>query len=252
MNILRIIKELYAGKNNLTAQIGLLALLGIAAISYNEILSFFTGNTLYAVFATPTDIEIIIYAMSAIMISIFFIGYIFKFVHESYSEDKIELPSVSLNCFTIFAKFLPLMFIWSIYLFIAIYVFILLFGFGIVELSISLLILLTLLPFINIVYFLFAKNFKYDIKLFNPLIIPQIMQKTFVPVAKLVAQYLLTGFVIGFIFSILLIIPYKSQCSQIVRMISILAIICINIYCYQVLNLAFSRGLTDIIKKNLI
>lgn len=252
MNILKIIKELYTGKNNLIAQIGLFALIGIAAISYNEVLSVFTGNTLYAVFATPSDIEIIVYAMLAIMISIFYIGYIFKFVHESYNGDKIELPSVSLNCFTIFVKSIPVMFIWNIYLFLAIYASFQIFGYNIIELNICLLILLILLPFINIIYFLFARDFKYNIKLFNPLIISKIMQKTFVPVAKLVAQYLLTGFIIGLIFCGLVIIPYRAQCSQIIRMISILAILCSNIYCHQILNLAFSRGLTDIIKKNLI
>lgn len=252
MNILKIIKELYTGKNNLIAQIGLFALIGIAAISYNEVLSVFTGNTLYSVFATPSDIEIIVYAMLAIMISIFYIGYIFKFVHESYYEDKIELPSVSLNCFTIFVKSIPVMLIWDFYLFLTIYASFQIFGYSIIELNICLLILLILLPFINIVYFLFAKDFKFDIKLFNPLIISAIMQKTFVPVAKLAAQYILTVFVIGLIFWTFLIIPYKSQCSQIVRMISILAILCFNIYCHQILNLAFSRGLTDIIKKNLI
>ena len=78
------------------------------------------------------------------------------------------------------------------------------------------------------------------------------MQKTFVPVAKLVAQYILAGFIIALIFCGLVIIPYRAQCSQIIRMISILAILCSNIYCHQILNLAFSRGLTDIIKKNLI
>ena len=99
MNIFGIIKELYYGKDNLIAQLGLFALIGIMTIAFNEVISAYTGNTLYSLFAVPSEFEVIIFSLAAIIVTVFFTGYIYKFVHDSYTNEKIELPSISMNCF---------------------------------------------------------------------------------------------------------------------------------------------------------
>ena len=77
MNIFKIIKELYTGKSNLIAQLGIFSLIGIMIISVNQVVSAFTGNTIYSVFAAPSESEVIIFALIGIMLFIYFLGYLF-------------------------------------------------------------------------------------------------------------------------------------------------------------------------------
>ncbi len=249
MNILKIIKELYTGKDNLIAQTTIFALVGIMAIAFNEVISVFTGNTLYAVFAVPSNDEVIIFSMIGIMIFIFFTGYIYKFIHESYENTTTSLPSVSMNCFTTFIKVFPVMFVWGIYLGIAGYLGITLFGTSNSVFYAYIIFLIVLLPFINMVFIKFSKDFKYDLKIFNPLIVAEIMKKTFVKIFLFLLQFIAIGFIISTLSTVCLKMLINGQ-SRTIQLLTILIILCITSYLQQVLNLAYYKGLTEIIKKS--
>lgn len=249
MNILKIIKELYTGKDNLVAQIGIFALIGIMAISFNEVFSVFIGNTLYAVFTVPSNNEVIIFSMLGIMIFIFFTGYLYKFVHDSYENETVSLPSISMNCFTTFVKVFPVIFVWGIYLAIMMYIGLILFGINHIVFYGYSILLLILLTFINMIFIKFSKDFKYHLKYFNPLIIIDFMKKTFGKVFVFLIQFIILGLIISKVNLFLLKLSINGQ-SRTVQLISVLTVICLISYFQQILNLAFYKGLTDIIKEN--
>jgi len=251
MNIFGIIKELYCGKDNLIAQLGLFALIGIMTIAFNEVISAYTGNTLYSLFAVPSEFEVIIFSLAAIIVTVFFTGYIYKFVHDSYTNEQAELPSISMNCFVTFLRLVPLGVVWGIYLFFIIYIGLLLFSYGVI-LYIFLVALGILLPFINIVFLLFAKDFKYNSRLFSPGIIVNIMKKSFVPTLLFVIQYILIMFIVLAVCVFVSTYIYGLNVSRFSQLIYTLVALCIGSYIQQVLNLAYYNGLTKIIKKNLI
>lgn len=249
MNILKIIKELYTGKENLVAQTAIFALVGIMAISFNEVISVFTGNTLYAIFTVPGSDETIIFSMLGIMIFIFFTGYIYKFIHENYECEKAQLPTISMDCFTCFAKIIPVIFVWGIYLGLAGYLGLILFGVNHIEFYAYVLFLLIILPFINMVFVRFAKDFKYNLDIFNPLSIAKIMKKTFVQVFLFILQFVALGAIISFLSGLGFKGAIDAQ-SRIAQLLCVLTVLCVSSYFQQVLNLAYYKGLTEIIKKN--
>ena len=249
MNILNIIKELYTGKENLVAQLGLFALIGMMTISFNEIISLYTGNTLYAIFSTPSYNETIVFCLIGITIYIFFKGYTYQFVHENYHCESTQLPSISMNCFVTFIKVLPVILTWSLYTFLILYIASLIFM-NRFELYIFIIFMLILLPFINMVFVLFAKDFKYELKIFNPIVIANIMKVTFIPVFKFLIQFIIMEAIFIFIIHISLIYSI-NKCSGIYCIFQILSIICIGSYIQQILNLAYNKGLTHIIKTEL-
>lgn len=249
MNILKILKELYTGKDNLVAQATIFALVGIMAIAFNEVVSVFTGNTLYAVFSVPSNDEVVIFSMLGIMIFIFFTGYIYKFVHDSYENETTSLPSISMNCFTTFIKVFPVIFVWGIYLGIAGFFGYTFFGTETAEFYAYLMFLLILLPFVNMVFIAFAKDFKYNRKIFNPLFIATIMKKTFVKMFIFLLQFILLGFAISVLSGFCFKFAVNGH-TRTVQLVLILTTLCISSYFQQVLNLAYYKGLTEIIKKN--
>ena len=249
MNILKIIKELYTGKDNIIGQITIFALVGIMAIAFNEVISVYTGNTLYAIFVVPSNSEVIIFSMLGIMIFIFFTGYIYKFIHENYESETACLPSVSMDGFTTFIKVFPVLFVWGLYLGLMVFAGLVLFGSASVELYAFLIILLVLLPFINMVFIQFAKDFKYHRRIFNPLIVAAIIKKTFIKLLLFLLQFIIAGIIISAINVFLLKYAMNGQ-SRTIQLISVLSVLCICSYLQQVLNLAYYKGLTEIIKKS--
>lgn len=247
MNILRIIKELYGGKENLTAQFGIFALAGIMAIAFNEVISVFTGNTMYSVFVAPSNAEVIIFALIGMTVFLFFAGYMYQFVHENFKSDDTVLPSISMNCFVTLLKTFPIIFVWGLYIGLALIVGHIFLNISRLEFFVFLTFLLILLPFINIVFLLFVKNFKYQKKLFNPLVLVRLMQKTFVPVFIFIIQFFCVGIILSIISGILFQFALLEQ-SRNIQIVLILLILCVNTYTQQVLYLAYYKGLTQIIK----
>ncbi len=248
MNIFGIIKELYTGKDNLIAHLGIFSLVGIMSIALNEVISVFTGNTLYAVFTVPSNCEVVIFSMLAIMIFIFFIGYMYKFVHDSYETEFTSLSSISMNCFTSFIKVFPVMFVWGLYLGLMLFIGFVLFGTKNIEFYVYLGFLFILLPFISMVFVKFAKDFKYSKNIFNPLILAEFMRKTFVQVFLFLLQFVAIGILVSIINVFLLSISMDGH-TRTEQLILLLSIICVISYVQQVLNLAYYKGLTEIIKK---
>lgn len=249
MNILRIIKELYTGKDNLIAHLGVFSLVGIMSISFNEVVSVFMGNTLYALFSVPSNNEIVVFALLGIMIFIFFTGYIYKFVHDNYDIAHAQFPSISMNCFTTFVKMFPVMLIWGLYLGIAGSAAVLLFKTNNIELYLFFMFLFILLPFINIVFLKFAKDFKYNINIFNPISLVYIMKKTFVSVFLFLIQFIFLGIIISIASGLCFKLALNGQ-SRIFQIIYTLITLCIFSYLQQILNFAYYKALTEIIKKN--
>lgn len=248
MNIFGIIKELYTGKNNLIAQLGLFGLIGIMAISFNEIVSAFTGYTLYAIFSAPSNNEILFFALLGIMIFIYFTGYIYQFVHESYDNEETELPSISMNCFTTFIKMFPLLFVWGIYIGIIMFINYNLFYINQIEFWLLLILIMALLPFINMVFLSFAKDFKYELKLFSPIILISIIKKSFVKVFIFLLQFIIVGTLLSLVSAFCFKYSFSWQ-ARYVQLLYILITLSISSYFQQILNLAYYKGLTEILKQ---
>ena len=99
------------------------------------------------------------------------------------------------------------------------------------------------------VFVRFAKDFKYNLKIFNPLSVAKIMKKTFVQVFLFILQFVALGAIISFLSGLGFKSAIDAQ-SRITQLFCVLTVLCLSSYCQQVLNLAYYKGLTEIIKKN--
>lgn len=251
MNILKYIKNLYTGSENLIIQLSIFALCGVMAISFNETFAAYTGGSIYAVFASPENNMAILYTLLGFTIFIYLTGYSYRFVNGLFNEEnKVQLPSISLNCFTTFLKVFPVMFVWGIYIAI-------LSGVGlfltknVILFFIWSLLILILLPFINLIFIRFAKDFKYTKEIFNPLTLLKFIDKSFMSVILFLIQFIIGAAIISALigFGTRFAINLQSRNAQ---LIGLLSIICIGAYLEQMLNFAYYQGMTKIAKDKIL
>ena len=250
MNILESVKDLYKGEDNKATHLSIFALTGIMAVAFVNITSLFIGNSLYSVFSAPRSEYIIGFSILAIMLAIFFTGYKFKYANKLLENEESPLPTISMDCFMIFAKILPFIIIWITYFII----FCILLGIiiGTVPLKSKMVgyLVLMLLPFFNAIFILFSQNFKYRKFLFNPALIFKIIKGTYIKVFLLIFQFIILFFCVFMCFKYLFKIPYVCN-TRLFNLIFVLALTCLSGYAQEILNLTYFNGLTKIVREYL-
>jgi hypothetical protein len=249
MNILKAIKNLYEGEDNFAIHLSIFAITGIIAIAFVNISSLFMGNSIYSIFYNPGDWEIIIFSILAIMLLIFFIGYKFKYTNRLLNNKNSSLPSVSMDCFSIFAKMFPIFLIWGIYLSAFLILCGTILGPSILNSKIAKILILLLIPFINIIFILFTQDFKYRKYLFNPLIICNAIKNTFFSVLLWITQYLILFIIITIGFKLLFNFSFNCE-TRIAQLSIILFITSLSGYVQEIINLAYINGIAKIVKEN--
>lgn len=252
MNILKHIKGIYQGKNNLSNHISLFSILGIMTIVLNNYIAS-NLSSMYASyfgFAPATNLEVYIDVIVGVMLLIFSIGYFYEFVNNSYSEvDK--LPEVSLKPYCYFLKILPIVLMWLNYI-----TFLALLGFNMFKFdspmfAVYYALLFCLIPFIDIFLMFYAKDFKFTFDAINPLKLVKIIDKTFSSVILLLVKIFITAIIpiciiyLSFRYSVLI----KNSFVQLGLR---LGTVCVSVYFFNILRYTYSIGCVEIIKNKLL
>ena len=251
MNIINSIKNLYKGENKIAIHISVFALAGIVAIAFVNIASLFLGHSIYSIFSVPKDQDAIMYSIIGIMIFIFFTGYKYKYANLLFKDENTELPSISMDCFAIFAKIFPVIFLWGTYAFL----FFVLLGtiFGIIAIKgiIPILFTIFLIPFINAVIILFSEKFEYRAIFANPIFIFKIIKKTFKPIILWLIQFAILYVIVLICFKYLFNYGFTHQ-TRLYQLISTLFLTCLSGYVQEIIYLAYINGIVKILKENYI
>lgn len=159
--------------------ITLFSIVGILTIVLNDFFAFIVGMEIPKWFVSPQDWVSAIAFPVAILIFVFLYGYYFKYANSLFKDDNAVIPEVSLNCFMVFVKMLPVFLFWNIYMFAGIFIGIALFKLG----SLSSYIYFSLLSitgiFVNVIYILYAKELKPEKRFFTLNFLKNIIIKTF-------------------------------------------------------------------------
>ncbi|MCM1338596.1 MAG: DUF4013 domain-containing protein [Muribaculaceae bacterium] len=216
-NVLNTLKGLYKGENIVKRHILFSTLLILPAItvSVKEVIDK----------DMPENLKILIltiaagFALASIIPWIFSQGLRLRFINERFDDPQNPLPILNLGMFTDGLKIIPLQLIWCFY-----YLLLLAVGIGIALLPLIsigfnpsagipfilgiifaaviiplVMILLTILyPFMSMVIIKYAKNVKYNIDLFNPLLVVEYIKKSFKPIIITALKYTAAGIVAGF------------------------------------------------------
>lgn len=249
MNILKSIKNLYKGENRIAIHTSVFALAGIVAIAFVNIASLFLGHSIYSIFSVPKDQEAIMYSIIGIMIFIFFTGYKYKYAHQLFQDENSGLPSVSMDCFAIFAKIFPIIFLWGAYTFIFFIIIGTIFGAITIKGAIPALIFTFLIPFVNAIIILFAEKFEYSSVFANPLLVFKIMKKTFTPIFLWIFQFVILFIIILICFKYSFNYAYTHQ-TRLYQLITTLFLTCLSGYIQEIFYLAYINGVVKILKDN--
>lgn len=251
MKVFEYLRNIYTGKNNLNNHISIFLLSGIMALCLNQKFESIFEGFINGYFGYSTSNEFLIYGSFVIglVLFIFFTGYYYENIHNFYN-DKKTLKDFSLSSFIIFVKMLPLFIVWGMYfsLFIAI-------GYIAFDMSNALFylyfgILFCLPPFISIIYTIYAENFEYKIKYFNPLFLLSIINKCFIAIIRLIFELAILSILpIIFLQSVFKynILIKNTETQLTIRLLTL----CTSVYFTQILYYLFSQGLIDIIKNKL-
>lgn len=251
MNIFRALKNLYTGEDRVALHISILALAGILAVAFVNVISVFFGNSIYSVFITPKDSELIVYSLTCIMIFFFFAGYNYKYVNSLFKDINSSLPSISMDCFVIFSKIFFLSFTWGLYFLIFSILSAVIFGIAITKFIFTWILTPFIIPFTVLIYILFSQDFKFRKDLFYPSLVFKIIKKTFTPVIIVLIQFLILFCILYICFNYIYHYAFGLK-TRFLQLNIILLMTCISGYIQEILNLACLGALTEIVKDKFI
>lgn len=251
MNVLLYLKNIYSGRDALFRHVLLFSVLGLMTVAATGYAAAYFGN-LYGSFFdfAPLDaIKTYYLAVIAITLGIYFSGYLYSYVYKMFSNQD-ELPELSLSSFLIFIKMLPVLFVWKIYEFVF-------FAGGFIAIQMTspwfyiyYAVLICLLPFLNILFVIFAKDFKYRPEVFSPVTILRILNNSLGAVILLFVQIIAVAVIPALI--VYLLFRYSDSVNhQTVKISLKLGGLCLGMYFASILKFIYSRGLVDIVKNKL-
>lgn len=252
MDIFKDLKTIYFGKFSFYRNISLFSLLGILFMAFNRYLSFITNNVFadFLGFVNANNIELFLYLFVSLLLFIFFIGYYFKFIN-NISNDVFDLPDFNLSCFEAFIKIIPLFFVWGIY-------FIILAMFALICIPITswvfhvyFAILICSIPFINLIFVSFAKNFKFDKILLNPFLILVVLDKALGEVIYLTVKILIFSIIPAAFVYLLIFLSSKTNNVELHAILRTFAL-CFGGYFSYIISLLYAMGLAKISKNKLV
>ncbi|MBD5401592.1 hypothetical protein HDR58_02155 [bacterium] len=251
MEVFNYIKKIYSEKGAFSNHITIFSILGIMAISFNSYLSSVFGNIYgsFFDFISLNPIQNYLLLVVATMAFIFSLGFMYGFVHNVF-KGEFNLPESSLSAYTIFIRMLPLFLCWSVYL-----VIFSLLGFSLISITtfwfyLYFSILICMLPFVNLIYVWFAKDFQYRKLYFSLSTIWKVFYKTLGDVIFLSAKILLLS-IIPFVLVYLMFKYSDAVNHQTVKLILKLGALSIGIYFSNIMNYLYNMGLVKIVKEKL-
>lgn len=255
MEVIKYLKQIYLGKKALSTHIMLFSLCGIMVILLVKYAASWANLLVPDFFILPpsTNQELFLEASFGVFISIYLIGYGFKFINNIYDKEKVFLPDFTLSEISILLKMLPVIIIWLLYYisttFCGMY-FLLTYN----QLVLSYIfasVMVCLTPFILMKYVTFASDFKYSYEIFNPKTILKYLDRALGDVIYLSLEVF-----------IMLLIPiaiiyfsfrYATTLSSDSLKLGLrLGGLCIGTYILFVANLIYYAGLARIIRKKFV
>lgn len=248
MNILKNLKSVYFGDGCLFTHLSIFSLLGIMTLALNNVLSSSLGNLMggFLGFAPSNKYELFLNFLIGLLILIFFIGYSFNFANYCFKQN-CRLPEVNLDSMSVFVKMLPLFIIWGIYI-----TFLCMLGGVLIPYTspffyIFYSVIICIIPFIYIIYVIFAQDFVYHSELFNPKFLFKVLDKTFGAVIFLTVQLCLLCILpvvvvnIFFYLAKLLHSPYWQLGLRLLG-------VCSGVYLFFIVKLLYLSRLSNIIR----
>lgn len=248
MEIFQYLKKIYHGKNVLFNHISLFSLLGVMTIVLNNYASSVIGSVYGAYFGFPpiNNVELYIDIIVGLMLFIFFTGYCYKFVNSLYNDAE-GIPDLSLSSYTVFVKMFPLFIMWGLYILTLSMAGLVFFRIDTLSFYIYYSIIICLLPFVKLIFVIFAKDFKFNSELYNPLMLFKVLDKSLGDVIFLSIEAL--------ILSILpcVIVYLFFHYSNIIENPSVklglrLGGFCFGVYFFNIIKYIYSIGLVKIAK----
>lgn len=251
MNVLSYLKEIYCDRKSLFIHVSLLSLIGIMTISGCEYLTYLLGNIFssFLGYSSANHYILSLEIFTLLMLLIYFTGYIFKSSNTFFTQES-KLTDLSLSAYQSFVKMVPVFVVWIIYLLISLVFLVFAFKPETILFYTYISIVICLLPFINLIWVFYSKDFELNRKYFSIKFLCNVIDKTFLSVVNLVAQTIILGTVPT------IIISYILKHSNTLKSPSLqlglrLGSICLSVYILYVLLLVFNLGLVNISKKKL-
>lgn len=248
MAILRILKSIYTGKNNLLNHISIFSLLGIMTLALNNVFSSYLGNIYsgFLGFAPSDKLELSLDLIVGLMLWMFFTGYSYNFANSCYKKND-GLPVLSLFSFSVFLKMLPIISVWTLYV-----VFIALLGGVFIPFTspyfyVFYSLIICTLPFVNMIYVIFAKDFIFTPKFFSPKILFKVIDKTLGDVIFLAIKILLAS-VLPAVIVYLFFYFAKVEPSQYIKLGLRLLGVCSGVYFVTVIQYLYQGCLVEIVQ----
>ncbi len=251
MEVIQYLKNIY-DKENLGTHAILFSTFGIMMIFLNNIVNFLFGyNVLNNFFgyAPKFELEVAINFVVGTLLIIYSLGYVYNYGHKLLNDEiSSSLPEPTFEAFSSFAYMLPVLLVWGCYGFILGAIGFMFFKLGTFNNYLYYSILLCFLPFVNIIFLIFSKDYLYKTKFFNPLFVFKIINRTLFRVLKLCIGVFFVN--ITFVFIALGVVYYAHYVeNEVLKFCINLFGLCLGGYFLNILNYVYTQGLVKIIKE---
>ncbi len=249
MDIFKSLKDIYSGENAIFNHIALFSFIGIMVISILNYCYSAFGHVLigsFLDFVAISPLRTYLFLLLGIMLILFLTGFSYNWVHRVFC-GKILLPELSLCSYTVFLKMLPVFFIWNIYS-IAVFLVGVMLPFNSSLFYIYYSLFICMLPFVFVIYVLFAQDFKYKKCFFNPFFIFKVINITLGLIIKLLLQLFLLAVIPTVIVFLIL------HCAQIIEQQSVklglkIMGLCVSAYSIFILQALFNIQVAKFVQK---
>ena len=255
MEALKYLKQIYSGEKALSRHITLFSIIGLIVLMFNNVISDVGNSILFSLITTTpvSDIEFVLNFFFGTCLILLIFGYEYVYIHQAISEDKIELPELEANSYSVFFKMLPIFILWQFY-----YTIVSIIG-GIILATVKFSglsylfssFMLCLTPFLFMIFINFSYDFKYKKEIFFPWTIFKYLNKSLMDVMKFFIDFCIVAALpifalIGFAdWALSIKGPTYKLCAS-------LSCLCISCYVFVIFKYVFSLGLAKIVKEKFI
>lgn len=254
MEVLKQLKQIYTNKNAAANHITLFSMVGLFILFLCKYTASW-ANMFYQKFfiAPPSNaVELWFYLFALMLIFVYLIGYGYKVVNISLNNSTLVLPEFNLEPFYVFVKMIPLFLFWSIYFIAAAILGLYIFSVyeNVAFAYVYDAVLLCLIPFILMIFNLFAMNFKYDKRLFFLAILGKALDRTLGDVIFLSMQIFIIEAVLLACLMLALNV-FKFVSGDLLSLSVKLFLVCIGVYFSVIVKYLYFVGLGKIAEEKL-
>ena len=246
------IKQLYTCDKAFEKHLILFSMVGLIMISANNIFSTMFNNILVSHITTMpvNEVELFIDFFVGIILWFYLIGYEYLFINNYLNKKELCLPDFTKKPSIIFFKMFWIFAIWQIYFVLFSYVCVCV----LVNMSNTIYsyllatIMLSITPFVFMIYVNYAKDFKFSNLIINPFIIIRYMDTSLIDVVIWGIKFGLFSLIPISIIAILTRFAATAQ-TGVVQISLYLLLLSIGGYLFVIMKLIYSIGISDIVTK---